>query len=341
MNRRVLLVTGSTPPDMCGVGDYTRSLALALEKAGVRAEVFLHHRWGITGTFAAIRRLSEAEDALVHIQYPTEGYGYSLGPQLCSLVRPSVATLHEFSLAHSLRKVSLLPFTLRSPYLVMTSEFEKRSLMAKMPWSGRRIRVIPVGSNLPARRVLSEEPKKRIAYFGLIMPRKGLEDLIEFSNLVRKNGLDWETVIIGRILSRHASYAKNLIDRSHPDRVRWILDRGPEEISELLSRTTLGYFPFPDGASERRGSLKAALAAGLPCITTRTGQTPPAMSEAVVFASTPVEAFELALRLVNSPEERRRLSQSALDYARSFSWETIAQAHVQLYRDASSFLDGN
>jgi glycosyltransferase involved in cell wall biosynthesis len=199
-----------------------------------------------------------------------------------------------------------------------------------MPWATRRIRVIPVGSTISPSN-LSEESQERVAYFGLIMPRKGLEDFIEFSRLVRARGLDWDLVMIGRILSRHADYAKKLIDSSLPYRVRWILDPGPEEISEILSRTRLGYFPFPDGASERRSSLKAALTVGLPCITTRTEQTPRELSRVAVFAATPSDAFESALRLMAATEERQRLSQCALEYSRCFSWETIAQAHVKLY----------
>ncbi len=340
MNRRVLLVSGSTPPDLCGVGDYTESLALALQKAGVRAELFLHPGWSVAGTQRAIRRLAADRNALVHIQYPSEGYGHSLGPQLCSLLRPSVTTLHEFSLAHPLRKISMFPFTLRSPRLVMTSEFEKRALAAKMPWAARKIRVIPIGSNIPASPNLVRGGRAPIAYFGLIMPRKGLEGLIEFSRMVRDRGLDWEVVVMGRILSRHADYARRLMESSAQHPMRWMIDPGPEEIAEQLSRSALGYFLFPDGASERRGSLKAALAAGLACITTRSQRTPAELAQAVAFASTPLQAFELALRLMNATEERQRLSRKAQEYAQSFGWEKIAEAHVQLYEELWAGLGG-
>jgi glycosyltransferase involved in cell wall biosynthesis len=267
------------------------------------------------------------------------GYGFSLGPQFCALAKRSVITLHEFSLAHPLRKLSLLPFTLRCRRLVMTSEFEKRSLVAQMPWAGRRIRVIPIGSNIPSPRAFSGEARKQIAYFGLIMPRKGLEDFITFAKFVRTAKLEWDLLVIGKIPPRHAAYAKALMNSANAQ-VNWLLDHGPEEISELLRRTTLGYFPFPDGASERRGSLKAAMATGVSCITTRSDQTPDALADAVAFASTPREAFEVALRLMKSPEERQSLSQRALMYSQSFSWEKIAQAHIELYRELNAPMAG-
>ena len=117
--------------------------------------------------------------------------------------------------------------------------------------------------------------------------------------------------------------------------VRWILDRSPEDVSELLSGGGLAYLPFPDGASERRGSLKSALAAGLPCITTQTEQTPDDLAKAVAVAATPQEAFGLALHLMGSREERQRLSLAALEYARNFSWDRIAQSHIELYNEVS------
>jgi glycosyltransferase involved in cell wall biosynthesis len=261
------------------------------------------------------------------------GYGHSLGPQLCSLARRSIVTLHEFSLGHPLRKLSLLPFTLLSPRIVMTSEFEKRSLTRMMPWAEARIRIIPNGSNIQLPKQVLEIGQERIAYYGLIMPRKGLESFIELSKLIRVNSLDWELVVIGRIPPAHAAYAKSLMESGLPYGVRWILDRSPEDVSELLSCGGLAYLPFPDGASERRGSLKTTLAAGLPTITTQTEQTPSDLIKAVAFAVNPLEAFQLARRLMASKEERRRLSHAALEYSGNFSWDKIAKCHIEMYNE--------
>ena len=338
---RVLLVTGSAPPDACGVGDYTQSLAAALEKAGLQVSLFCHRDWSMFGTSWAIRKLLAAKDSLVHIQYPTMGYGHSLGPQFCALVKPSVVTIHEFSLAHPLRKLSLLPFTMRSLCLMTPSEFERRLLLRKMPWIGHRIRVIPIGSNILPPQTPSENRQESITYFGLIMPRKGLEDFIELSRLVREKGLNWDLLVVGRIAPGQAVYAKSLFERSHTLRIRWILDQSAEDVSTLLSRAGIGYLPFPDGASERRGSLKAALAAGLPCITTRTEQTPQELSDAVMFAATPAKALESALRLMTNGTERQRLSRVAFEYSQQFTWEKIAESHLQIYQELYATRLGN
>src|ERR1700728_4699930 len=147
MKKRVIMLTGSAPPEACGVGDYSATLVSALQYIGFPVELQCWRRWDIAGTAELIRRLARDKDALLHIQYPTFGYGYSLGPQACSLAARSVVTLHEFSLAHPLRKASLLPFTLRAHQLVMTSDFEKVALLDRMPWAAQRITTIPLGSN--------------------------------------------------------------------------------------------------------------------------------------------------------------------------------------------------
>ncbi|MDR3739244.1 MAG: hypothetical protein P4L40_09515 [Terracidiphilus sp.] len=215
----------------------------------------------------------------------------------------------------------------------MTSEFEKRALERCMPWAGSRLRVIPIGSNIPRQPHAVEARNEAIVYFGLIMERKGLEDFIEFSRLVRARSLEWDLSIIGKIAPGKADYCKTLMDSSRPYGVRWILDRDANEVSELLSRAGLAYLPFPDGASERRGSLKAALVAGIPCITRCTEQTSQELFEAVTPAATPLAAVDLAVRLMAAIEDRRRLSRNALEYSKQFSWEKIAESHMQMYEE--------
>ena len=333
MTYRVLLLTGSAPPEPCGIGAYTATLANALEKAGQPTEVMCHSSWSLSGTSAAFRRLLAQRDCIVHVQYPTMGYGYSLGPQVCAIARKCVVTLHEFSIAHRLRQLSLVPFTLRSARVVMTSNFERDALVRWMPWVRERLIVIPIGSNIPELSGATEERCKRIAYFGLIMPRKGLETFIEFARIVRTMMPDWELMAIGMIAPRQEEYAKGVIDGSRDSGIKWVLDRNSEEVAEMLSKTSVCYLPFPDGASERRGSLKAACLAGVPCITTRSLRTPRELMDVVTFANSPQEAATMAKNLTEQREEWSRLSRKARAYAQQFDWQTIAQSHLRMYAE--------
>jgi glycosyltransferase involved in cell wall biosynthesis len=331
MTPKVIMLTGSAPPEACGIGHYTSTLVSALQAAGFPAEMLCHKQWDLSGMANLLKRLSQDKDALLHIQYPTFGNRYSLGPQLCSLARRSVVTLHEFSLSHILRKLSLIPFTLRSFRLVMTAEFESRMLTQRMPWAAQKITIIPIGSNVVPAQPASTAHMPRILYHGLIMPRKGLEEWIALAQLAHDRGAGWEFLAVGKIPPAHASYAHGLIRAASALPVRWVLDRTDEEVAELFSEGGIAYLPFVDGASDRRGSLKAVLAAGLPTITTASEQTPQNIENAVRFARDPQAAFDCARSLMESIGERERLAQTALEYARLFSWQSIAEAHIRLY----------
>src|ERR1700761_6864204 len=330
---KVVMLTGSAPPEACGVGDYTFALVSALESAGFPVELLYHKRWDISGTAQLLRRLSREEGRLLHIQYPTFGYGYSLGPQLCSLTKRCVTTLHEFSLAHILRKASLFPFTLRSDRLVMTAEFESRKLTQFMPWAKQKITLIPIGSNIPPSQPASIAYAPRVLYHGLVMPGKGLEEWLGLAQLARDRNTGWEFVAVGKIPARHTSYARDLIQTSKAAAVRWILDRTDEEVAAQFSQGGIAYLPFIDGASDRRGSLKTVLAAGLPTITTASEQTPQSLHSTVLFAPDTEAAFDCVRRLMQSLEQRRRMAQAALEYSQLFSWRTIAEAHIRMYEE--------
>jgi glycosyltransferase involved in cell wall biosynthesis len=335
MRPKVIMLTGSAPPEACGISDYTFALVSALESAGFPVETLCHKQWDLRGTAKLLRHLSQEKEVLLHIQYPTLGYGYSLGPQLCSLASRSVVTLHEFSLAHILRKLSLFPFTLRSRRMVMTAEFESRMLTRWMPWAKQKITVIPIGSNIPPSQPASLAYRPRILYHGLIMPRKGLEEWIALAQLARDRNAGWKFMAIGKIPPAHASYAEDLIRKSSADSVHWVLDRTDEEVAALFSQGGIAYLPFVDGASGRRGSLKAVLAAGLPTITTASEQTPQNLINAVLFAPDTQAAFDCALRLMGSLEERCRVARAALEYSQLFSWRRIAESHMRMYEELS------
>lgn len=331
---RVQLITGSLPPDACGVGDYTHCLASALEKSGLHVEVFCQKNWGMTGTLTAYRRILSNKDTIAHIQYPSMGYGMSLGPQVCALAHECVVTLHEYTKAHILRKIALLPFTFRSPQLVATSEFEKEAIVQKIPWIASRLRVIPIGSNIDASSLPAECLRApSVVYFGLIMPGKGLEDFVRFAQLVRAKELPWELKIIGKVALGREVYAQQILRSTTALDIQWTIDLDAEQVQQRLMQAKLAYLPYPDGASERRGSLKAALASGLPCISTLSKQTSDDLFPAIATAASPEEALKTASFLMESEDEWKRLSQAALNYSQKTTWPKIAELHIQLYSE--------
>jgi len=330
---KAALITGSYPPEVCGVGDYTSALAAALGAAGASVEIVHERDWSPLRMAGVRRRLLAIGADILHMQYPTKGYGWQLGPQTLALSIPLVMTLHEASQVHVLRQLSLLPLTLRSPMVIMTNEYEQAYLARLAPWIRRRSVVIPIGSNIKAQKACAKMPGSVVTYFGLIRPEKGLENVLKLAAIFKERGDSFSVRIMGVPSPGSEAYYSRLRSQSGDLPVEWLIELPRERIQEELARTSMAYLPFPDGASERRGSLIGMMMHSVAIVTTIGEQTPRAMSDAVLFAQTPQAAAAALAGLVQQPGERMALQQRASKYAERFSWERIAAQHVRVYAD--------
>jgi len=330
----VIQIVGAYPPRDCGAEDYTVRLAEALERQGLEVRILAGGGRRVSDMPALVNKISGYRPDVVHVQYPTGNYGKSLVPQVLATVMrrvPVVTTLHEFSESHVLRKGADLPFALRSKVLVFTSEYERSHFLSWFPWVRKRSLVVPIGSNIPfSPRSVRRDPWS-VVYFGLIRPRKGLEDFLELARLARDAGRPYRFAIVGDTAARYGSYPETLEERAGDLPVEWKIGLPPDGVSLSLAGSRFAYIPYPDGASERRGSLLAALGNGTAMITTEGPQTPEALRGAVCFAADPSEALRSLDGLAADAERADVLSARAIEYAERSSWGSIALAHRRLY----------
>jgi len=179
---RVMLVTGSFPPDRCGVGDYTARLASALvAQPGVEVSVLTGRDWtGKSGRQAdgvavmpalpgwRLRHWRRAWKAVrawrpdvVHLQNPTQGYRGGLLPSLIPLLGKLagariVRTWHEPLGWGSLRRpAEIMQFLLQAvvpgKFVTVRPNFPDmiHPLFKVIPWP-RRYHFIPNASSIPA-----------------------------------------------------------------------------------------------------------------------------------------------------------------------------------------------
>lgn len=321
---------GRCPPGECGVGDYTGCLRDALLARGIEASLIVSDDWRAFSAWK-VRETLRSYD-LVHIQYPTLGFGYKLGPQALSLLQSCVVTIHEASQRRILRKLSVLPLLVRAKHVIFTSEFEKKYVTGRLPWIAARSSVAPVPSNI--RVFPGERPRiaNEVVYFGLILPRKELEDVVELSRLIQSERLAWNVRVIGRLRPEHTEYFQKMKAETAALPIVWDLNGSEEQVAERLASSVVAYLPFPDGASERRGSLKAALTNGVAVVTRAGAHTPEAMKTFLTFAGTPREAIGAIRFLAQNPIERARLARNAADYLQQCTWERVAELHAAIYR---------
>jgi len=253
-----------------------------------------------------------------------------------ALLRSCVITLHETSQAHILRKLALFPFSIRPKCIIFPSEFERRFATRWVPWISGVSSVIAVPSNIEAAVPHPARTINEIVNFGLIMPKKGLDDVMTLGALIQSSGLPLRLRVIGTTPARHRRYFASLRSKASALPIVWEHDLTEEQVADRLASSSVAYLPYPDGASERRASLKAALINGVAVITTRGAHTPTDLEGSVRFCQTPEEALAAARTLLDSAEERARLVKRAVQYVRQYTWEVIAELHSAVYKDVLS-----
>ncbi|UTN04629.1 hypothetical protein L0669_01700 [Flavobacterium bizetiae] len=336
VEKKILFVTGSYPPNVCGVGDYSEQLFKALINQGNSFELFYKTNWSVGNLFSYLREIKSKKADFIHIQYPTEGYGYSFLPLLLVAFLPKkkiIVTLHELSNRTFKAKIFTMLLLFFSSKIIVTNETEY-AYLKKLPILNRKeIFVINIGSNIPRSKNCGKNLSERkidLAYFGHIRPIKGLESFIAVANQFFGSK---RCVIIGQNLARYQSYLDQL--QSESTYIEYLLNGSVDETADNLADCKIVYLPFPDGVSSRRGSLMAAALNGCIIVTTYSDD-----KEINDF-------FDKYCYLVHNEDEAKKIIQQLLsDNACTdknvsklmdlFSWEEISRKHFEIYFDKNN-----
>lgn len=328
---RVLMVNARADALGTGISQYTDRLVAAFDAPGIAVERLEMADWGARGLATATRRLRAAKPDVVHIQWPMFAYGRSVVPQILALAARSVVTVHEASaLGRFTGRAKLGAMLLRPRPVVFTNAFERDFVGGWAPWVRKRAVVIPIGSNIAT--VLPRTPiHGRVTTFGAVREGRGLEEYLALARVFAQQGGGWQLRIVGR--DDHTGYGAALRRASAGLPVEWTGALDDAAIARELAEAEVACFPFPDGASERRGSLLAALAAGVPVISRAGAHTTPALRDVFAQANTAAEMADAISRLASNAEARDRLATAGLAYTAERTWPRIAEAHAAAYRE--------
>ena len=241
----------------------------------------------------------------------------------------------------------------------------------------RSLSLIPIGSNIspqPPADYDREAWRARwgvrpndllLSYFGFLNESKGGETLVRALARLVQRGYDAQSPStlhpptsniqhptsniqlmmvggkVGSSDSTNVAYLKRvegLIEElGLRDRVLWTGYTPQPEVSANLLASDICVLPYRDGASFRRGSFMAAIAHGLPIVSTRPRVDVPELRHGenilLVPPDAPVALAEAIARLAEDPKLRRRLSEGAVRLAQNFTWEKIAEKTEALYED--------
>jgi glycosyltransferase involved in cell wall biosynthesis len=322
-----VIYTGSYPPDVCGVGDYARLLADALDARGLGVRI-LRSTWASFLRLVAIR-LSVRQAPVLNIQYPTAGYGKSILPHLaCGLARllglAVVTTIHEYSTLSRRARIAARAFLRWSNVVVFTTELERHVASTEAAIGAERTVVIPIGSNIP---VAASRPRTvDVCHFGRVAPGKGIETFLDVCARLPSNV---STCLIGQVPPRFQTYCEGIFERARSLGVRLHINETPARVSELLASSRVALLPFPDGVSNRRGSALAAMANGALMVTTAPLAGSEQFEELALCCGSDDELVASVQRALSGDASLESIRAAAARYALQFSWPAVAQRYVE------------
>ncbi len=327
---RVLLVTGSYPPDACGVGDHSHALVTALERAGVDVEVYCRKDWSVLTILKHSRAWRAARVDTIILAHPTDGYRKSPAPNF-ALAPPQrarkIVVLHEFSRKSRSGKLACYLFFHFADWMVFTSEIERSAALKAAPWLAGRSSVIPLASSIPVRE--RRPPDIDVACFGLIRPGKGIED---FLDIIERAALPQSARvrIIGQTAAGLEAYADAISDRLAALGGEVIRNLPPDQAADHLSRTRIVVLPFPDGISKRRSSALAVMANGALVLTITPRHDQDLFDRICLSAPNPRALGELLVEVLADPAKFEHIADAGMDYARSLDWDGVVDAWLPL-----------
>jgi glycosyltransferase involved in cell wall biosynthesis len=358
---RILIVTGSFPPLKCGVGDYSMQLALALSNEPGATVAVLTSRaagllanpgrvlvlaeivgWRISEARKAFRLIQEFSPDVVHVQYPTQGYGKgqlpSFIPFLSKLAGAKVVqTWHEpIHWRHTLQL--LLRLVVSSEAVVVRSAFRSMlNPLASRILRRKRLHYISGASTLPRsklsvadsaslRRAYLMGQQRLLVFFGFIYPPKGVHLLFEIGDP------QTDHIVIAGEFGATPEYRDRLVALSDGDWTGKVTYTGflpPEHAAALLSVADAVILPFLQGGGNWNSSIHGAIANSAYVITTTSG--PPSYDPVNNVASTRIGDVA-AMRHELALCDRRRTVPSKSEFV---TWKGIATCHMRIYQDSS------
>lgn len=331
--------------------------------------------WGIAHHVRALTR-DIRPDAL-HLQYQAGMYrmhpAINLLPQRSPFARGEshryapepglrpwfVTTFHDlrppylFPKAGFLRRQAMYHLARESDAVIATNSADRRTLQE---WN-RRTALIPIGSNIPTASIRDPQAVRTrygiptgatlLTTFGLLNQSKGIETAIDALALLRQEGTDAYLLLIGAGAgvndptngATEADVKRRCAAAGLTAFVRKTGRLPSEDVAGALVASDVCLLPYRDGASPRRGSLLAALAQGIPVVTTLPAPGAydglPALQDGEVARCVPAgdaRTIADAVHVIRRDDVlANRLRAGAAAYAAHFTWPTIAAQTRALY----------
>ena len=337
-----------------------------LERDGLCLTLYpVIERWDLSSWSRIAQVLERTGSQVLGIQYQTAAYqmhpATNLLPWRLRLVkdRPRVVvTFHDLKLpylfpkAGPVRRWVTRALILGSEATIVTNEEDR---IKAVEYGAGNLHLFPIGSNIDPqappdydrwkwRERWGVEPDEiLLCYFGFLNESKGGETLFKaLARLVAAGEKVKLLMIGGKVGSSdptNVAYLEQMEfligDLSLADRVAWTGYVDGPEVSASFWASDICVLPYRDGVSFRRGTLMAALAHGMPIVSTfpqvEIVQIVEGENMALASPDEPEALADKVRELAASDELRQRLARGASELSRLFSWDVIAEETLKVY----------
>lgn len=368
---RIVQLVGNYPPTICGVGSYTQKLSEHLAAAGAEVHIITstHNApvqpservhilpvmpaWNASDLPLLRQQLDRINPDIIQIQYQITPFnqGTLVYRLPLAVKKPVITTFHDYTGPKWMGKAHPLPVIgqiLSNKRFVVTHEKPQKAF-ARVPLIRDKMVKIPVGSNIDrvnkpgvAAPLPFEKRDPIITFFGFIWRGKNIENLIQAQRSLLNDGLPTQLLVIGDIVEKdyHAELLALARELNIAERVHFTGACDDETISLMLQAADVCVLPFSKGVTSGHGTILTAIQHELPVVTTT-----PASGAADYFIHrhnimlVPIgdqEQLEAAVKeVLQSADLREKIKTNVKDLAARFDWTTIAQLHLDMYRDVA------
>ena len=303
--------------------------------------------------------LRHIQPEVIHTIVPSSsvGSGYQ-SPMLIKFVAPQplVTTLYGFSFRSGNlgSRLAILTLLHLSDRLLSDNDFVIGVLRRYLPYLRKKIHYMPSGSNI------SIEPRRKytqayvraqygfepdalyICHFGYLDQTRNIESIFQAVKLQRDRGKDVRVIMIGGDpfqtgRKRYEALSTFISQLDLNPYVTWTGFCGEEQVAQYLICADLCVLPFSRNTTGR-SSLPAALAFGLPVITTSRTKTLFSLRDhenVMLVPPDDVPSLSAAIgELGDDPALRYRLGEAAFRlWQEEFSFEVIGKRTLSIYQE--------
>jgi glycosyltransferase involved in cell wall biosynthesis len=233
---------------------------------------------------------------------------------------------------------------LGSNALIVHADIFKKRLVDQYHIKPSKVLVIPHGvdlfdrTNMTATRpTIPEEPF--ILYFGVLSPRKGLENLLSAFSLLTRQSTACSLLLAGTSPPYYEGYEQKVkkfaADLGVNSKVRFLGSVSNDLAHQLFMRAMFIVLPYSYDISAS-GALSWALGHGLPVIVSENAYFKEEMSDyefgLMVPPGDPIALANAMELMISRSDLRAEFSEKANQAGASRSWSTVAKATVGVYR---------